>query len=167
MMEGVYVECAGLVLLHPFLPRFFEALGIAADGKILQPERALCLLHYLATGQDIAPEYALILPKLLCNVPLETPAEVDVGLTAAEMEESTALLEAVIGHWDALRSTSPDGLRGTFLVRPGKLSERNDGDHLLQVETQSFDILLDRLPWGIGVIKLPWMEKMLWVEWEH
>ncbi len=167
LTEGVYVDCAGLVLLHPFLPRFFEALGIATDGQILRPERALCLLHYLATGQDIAPEYALILPKLLCNVPLEAPAESAVGLTAAETEEATALLKAVIGHWDALRDTSPDGLRGIFLARPGKLSERNGGDYLLQVETQSFDILLDSLPWGFGIIKLPWMKNMLWVEWEH
>jgi len=77
------------------------------------------------------------------------------------------LLQAVIGHWDALRNTTPDGLRGTFLTRPGKLSQRPDGDYLLQVESQSFDILLERLPWGIGVVKLPWMERMLWVEWAY
>jgi hypothetical protein len=64
-----------------------------------------------------------------------------------------------------LRNTSPDGLRGTFLIRSGKLCLRDGGDWSLQVESNSFDILLDQLPWGISMIKLPWMEKMLWVEW--
>lgn len=162
---GIYINCAGLVLLHPFLPRLFKVLGIADDDALLQPARALCLLHYLATGQCIAPEYELLLPKLLCNLPLEQPVESDVDLTAAELEEAAALLEAAVRHWDALGNTSADGLRGAFLVRRGKLSARSDGDWLLQVETNSFDILLDQLPWGFGMIKLPWMEKILWVEW--
>ena len=151
-------------MLHPFLPRLFEAVGIANDGKLLQPERALCLMHFLATGQRFAPEYDLLLPKLLCNVPPETAVEARIELTAAEEEEAAALLAAVIRHWDALGDTSVDGLRGTFLVRTGKLSRRG-GDDVLQVEARSFDILLDRLPWGIGMIQLPWMEKLLWVEW--
>jgi hypothetical protein len=147
------------------LPQFFAALGIAVEDTLLQPERALCLLHFLATGQPIAPEHELILPKILCNIALDTPVESDLQLTDAEKEEAVALLEAVIRHWDALRNTSPDGLRGTFLLRPGKVSLRNDGDWLLQVETKAYDILLDQLPWGIAVIKLPWMEKKVWVEW--
>jgi contractile injection system tape measure protein len=167
LQQGVYIDCAGLVLLHPFLPRFFEALGIVTEDEILQPDRALCLLHYLATGQSIAPEYELILPKILCNVPLEMPVESAMELSSAELEEAAALLEAVIRHWEALRNTSVEGLRGTFLVRPGKVSVREDGDWQLQVESKSFDILLDQLPWGIGTIKLPWMQRMLWVEWAN
>lgn len=167
LTEGVYVDCAGVILLHPFLPRFFEALGITDANQIVQAERALCLLHFLASGEGVAPEPALLLPKLLCNVPVEAAVESDVDLTASETDEAMALLQAVIGHWDALRNTTPDGLRGTFLIRPGKLSQRPDGDYLLQVESQSFDILLERLPWGIGVVKLPWMERMLWVEWAY
>jgi len=165
MKEGAYIGSAGLVLLHPFLPRYFEALGIAAEDRLLQPERALCLLHFLATGQRLAPEHELLLPKLLCGVPFETPVESSIELTAAEEEEASALLNAVVGHWDALRDTSADGLRASFLARAGKLSERSDGDFLLQVEAQSFDILLERLPWSISIVKLPWMARQLWVEW--
>ncbi|MDR4505841.1 MAG: contractile injection system tape measure protein [Candidatus Scalindua sp.] len=163
--EGLYIENAGLVLLHPFLPRFFTGLGIAEEDKLLQPGRALCLLHFLATGQVIAPEHELILPKILCNVPLETPVESDVAVTLAEQEEAAALLAAVISHWDALRNTSADGLRGTFLLRPGKVSLR-EADWQLMVESRGFDVLLDQLPWGISMIKLPWMERMLWVKWK-
>lgn len=163
--EGIYIGNAGMVLLHPFLPRLFDALGIAAQERLLQPERALCLLHYLTTGKTSVPEYELTLPKILCNVPPKTPVERDVELTAIEQKEAAALLEAVIRHWEVLQNTSPDGLRGTFLVRPGKVSVR-DGDWLLQVESRTCDILLDRLPWGISMIKLPWMKKVLWVEWK-
>lgn len=163
--EGWYIENAGLVLLHPFLPRLFAGLHIAAGNGILQPERALCLLHYLATGALKAPEYELLLPKLLCGVDLRVPVASEVGLTQAERAECTALLEAVVAHWDALGNSSADALRGTFLLRPGKLSQREDGDWLLQVESSGFDILLDRLPWATSFIKLPWMDQTLWVEW--
>jgi hypothetical protein len=163
--EGIYIENAGLILLHPFLPQFFKALGLADEDRLLQPERAICLLHFMISGQTVAPEYELILSKILCNIPLETPIESDMALTDAEKAEAEALLEAVIQHWDALRNTSIDGLRGTFLLRLGKLSLRDDGDWLLQVESKTVDILLNQLPWGISMIQLPWMQRMLWVEW--
>jgi hypothetical protein len=164
--EAIHVECAGVVLLHPFLPRLFGALDIARGDELLQPDRALGLLHFLATGERRAPEYALVLAKLLCNLPRDEPVAAPVELTDLEMEEAGALLEAVVGHWQALGSSSVDALRGTFLVRPGRLSHR-DGEPLLQVERQAYDILLDRLPWGIGSVKLPWMKSILWVEWAN
>ena len=163
--EGVYVDNAGLVILHPFLPKFFEGLGLAQEGVLLQPDRALHLLHYLCTGHSPAPEYTLALPKVLCNIPLEDPVDIDLFLTEPEKEEALVLLQAVIRHWEALQNAAPDALRGTFLLRPGKLSRRDDGGWLLQVEKQGFDILLDQLPWSIGMIQLPWMEGLLWVEW--
>lgn len=162
--DGLFTRCAGIILLHPFLPRFFEGLGIVANDTLLDPDRALCLLHYLATGQQFAPEYDLLVPKVLCNLPLDMPVSSHIELTPAEEEEAFALLQAVISHWAALGDSSAEGLRGSFLVRPGKLSQR-DGEYLLHVEPQSYDILLDLLPWGLGLIKLPWMQKSLWVEW--
>lgn len=163
--EGIYVGNAGLVLLHPFLPQLFTALDITRGNELLQPDRALSLLHFLATGQQPAPEYELILPKVLCNIPLATPVATNLNLTDSETAEAVNLLEAVIRYWEVLRNTSPDGLRGTFLLRPGKVSLHEDGDWLLQVEPSSVDILLGQLPWGISMVRLPWMKMMLWVEW--
>lgn len=162
--EGIFIDNAGLVLLHPFLNRFFEGLGVVADCDLLQPARALHLLHYLSSGLASALEYELALPKILCNLPLTKPVEANLELSTSEKDEAVALLEAVIGHWTALRNTSPDGLRGTFLLRPGKLS-LHDGDWLLQVESRTVDILFNQLPWGISMIKLPWMDQILTVEW--
>jgi len=121
-------------------------------------------LHYLATGLQFAPEYDLLVPKVLCNLPLDAPLNSQIGLTDAEKEECTALLEAVVRHWSALGHSAIENLRGSFLVRPGKLSQR-EGEHLLHVETRSYDVLLDQLPWGLGLVKLPWMQRSLWVEW--
>ncbi|MFV0436026.1 MAG: contractile injection system tape measure protein [Desulfopila sp.] len=163
--EGLYTASAGLVLLHPFLPQFFTAVHIVKEERIVRFERALCLLHFLATGSEVAPEHELILAKILCGLPLLTPVQREVGLTELEKEEAEGLLQAVIGHWQALRSTSADGLRQAFLRRPGKLSRRENGDWLLQVESMTVDILLEQLPWGLTMIQLPWMRSMLWVEW--
>ena len=164
-VQGIYVDNAGLVLLHPFLPALFEALEVAAGDQLLKPGRALCLLHYLASGETTAPEYRTMLPKILCNVPLQSPVDADVTLTALELEECAALLAAAVRHWGALGNSSADALRGTFLLRQGKLSLRQDGEWLLQVEASGCDILLQQLPWGLSMIKLPWMPKMVWAEW--
>ena len=162
---GLLVECAGIVLLHPFLLRFFEGLGIAAGSELIDSGRAVCLLHHLATGDLTAPEHRVTLGKVLCGLPLDQPIEADARLTGAETTEATALLEAVIRHWEALRSTTPDGLRAEFLQRPGILSATSGGDWLLRVETRTADILLDQLPWGISPVWLPWMSHLMMVDW--
>jgi hypothetical protein len=63
-----------------------------------------------------------------------------------------------------LKNTGREALRETFLQRLGKLSPTDHG-WLLQVEQKAVDFLLNRLPWGIGVIKLPWMDEKIFVEW--
>lgn len=164
LAEGLLVDCAGVVLLHPFLPQLFATLGLVEGDMLTDPDRALGLLHYLATGQPSAPEHVLLLPKLLCNLSLEPPTGAPVTLGDAERAEADAMLAAVIDHWDALGSISVDTLRGSFLLRLGRIARRGD-DIVLQVEPQSFDILLDRLPWGVSAVRLPWMPTILWVEW--
>ncbi len=163
--EGVYVDNAGLVLLHPFLPQLFTASACLQDYKIVKTGRALALLHYLATAETVAHEYDLVLPKVLCNIDLPVPVETLTELSHEERSEADELLTAVVKHWDVLRNTSIDSLRGTFILRPGKLIRRGDGDWQLHVEYRSCDILLDSLPWNIATIKLPWMQNLLWVEW--
>ena len=54
---------------------------------------------------------------------------------------------------------------GEFLTRAGQLSVDAEGDWLLRVEPRTVDILLDQLPWGISMIKLPWMSRLMRVEW--
>ena len=121
-------------------------------------------MQYLACGEVHIPEYQLVLAKLLCGLALNVPVDYLVQITEAQQREANLLLQAAIDHWGALGSTSPDGLREGFLKRPGKLSHLQTG-WKLQIEHQTMDILLDRLPWGLGIVKLPWMQEMLKVEW--
>ena len=85
-------------------------------------------------------------------------------MTDIEKSESHKLLEAVIGHWDALKQTSVDGLRTSFVQRNAVLIETMR-HWLLRVERKPYDMLLERLPWGISMIRLSWMKKVLTVEW--
>src|SRR4051812_28871811 len=161
------VRCAGLVLLHPFLPRLFESVGLLRDGDVPWTElpRAAALLHWLATGRHEAHEFEIGFIKVLLGRRPEEPLLVDGDrLTAADREEGEALLQAAIQHWRALKGTTPAGLRASFLQRGGLLRE-DDAGWRLHVEPAAFDLLLDHLPWGIGVIKLPWTTRPIFIEW--
>lgn len=164
------VENAGVVLLAPYLPAFFGALNLIEDRTFRSENdqyRAAHLIHFLATGQENADEPSLLLPKLLCGLPINEPVPADLPLTEAEKAECLDLLYASIGHWNALKNTSPDGLRQGFLQRPGSLNAQPDADQtrLLRVERRAQDLLLARLPWSFSVVRLPWMKEVLRVEW--
>ena len=106
----------------------------------------------------------MTLEKLLCGMPLESPIPKNIILTTQEKEEAQKLLNAVIQNWNALKTASPEGLQEGFIQREGKLIRRTGG-WLLQIERKALDILVDRLPWGFGMIMLPWMPERLNVEW--
>jgi len=71
-----------------------------------------------------------------------------------------ATLIRISGSFDL----AEEALQEAFIRRNGKLNFK--GDHwLLQVEKNAMDILVDRLPWGFGIIKLPWLQFLIHVEW--
>ncbi|MCW5599983.1 MAG: hypothetical protein KIT55_00075 [Nitrosomonas sp.] len=164
-----YVQSAGVILFHPFLQRFFQNLGLCEEGAFIDEtsrQRAVCLVHHLATGEVHTPEYQLVLPKFLCGMPLNAPIDHFIEINTAERSESENLILAAVKHWEALGKVSPDWLREMFLQRDGKLEKRKTGWQL-SVERKAQDILLDRLPhgWGLGIVKLPWMNDFLHIEW--
>jgi hypothetical protein len=163
------VPLAGLVLLHPWLPRVLTACGVVHENhRQIAPAllpRACALLHAMAAGDADVTEHQLPLIKvLLGHRPDEPLADALPGVTAADHEEIMALLVAVRDHWTILRGTGVAGLREGFLQRRGLLT-RTDRVWLVRMESQSFDVLLGRLPWSIAAIRLPWMAEPLMVEW--
>lgn len=169
---GLPVAACGLVLLHPYLPHLFAGLGWIADdhpfGQPLPPAvlaPAAALLHWLATGLDQPYEFELPLIKVLLGLAPDDQLPVAAGLLDAAMrDEGEALLGAAIAHWPALGQTSIDGLRVAFLQRNGLLYPAAGG-WLLRPQTETYDLLLDRLPWGISLIRLAWMRGSLHTEW--
>ncbi|MFK7771551.1 MAG: contractile injection system tape measure protein [Saprospiraceae bacterium] len=166
--EGIFIPNAGLVLLHPYIQMLFDKMELTENknfkGETDQNQAAL-VLQYLATGKFSFMEHELAFNKILCNIPIENPIATELTLNEDQIELCDGLLNAIIGHWKILGETSIAALRETFIQRNGKLSIKENGDWSLQVESKSLDILLDSLPWTISVMKLPWMEKMITVNW--
>jgi hypothetical protein len=164
--EGIYLPCAGILLLHPFLETLFLDRGLLDGNHFAGDEarqRGAQLLGYLATGRPEMPEYELGFAKLLTGIDLEAPLE-SAWLDEQDTAACDELIDAVLGHWTALRSSSAAWLRSQFFLRDGKL-EAVDAGFRVTVERRAQDVLLTRLPWGFGVIGLPWLEQRIFVRW--
>jgi hypothetical protein len=163
------VASAGLALLHPYLAPLFQATGVIDPAtRLLLPEelpRAAALMHWLATGRDELFELELPGIKVLLGLRPDAPLPLAGGvLDAVDRAECLTLLQAVVRHWTALRGTSIDGLRVSFLQRQGVLSDEGSFWQLA-VEREAFDVLLAHLPWSISIVKLPWMTHPIFVDW--
>lgn len=161
------VHNAGLVILWPGIPSLLETCGLVRNNAFTDEEaaeRAVLLLQYAADGRQEIPEYELPLNKILCGLPVDTPVATAFEPTAKEKAAVQDLLETIITGWGALKGSSTEALQMNYLQREGTLAPK--GDHFqLHVERRTRDVLLERLPWGIWVIKLPWMHQILYTEW--
>ena len=167
VLEDVYIDNAGLVLLAPYLPRYFDMVGLLDGKQFRDPaaaERGVHMLQYLVNESTDSPEYQLVLNKLLCGVKAGVPICRSIEITDQEKEASEGLLKGVIGNWPMLKNTSVEGLRESFLQREAHLQLKVDAWHLL-VQSKAFDMLLDSLPWGYSTIKLGWMRQPVYVDW--
>ncbi|PSR12218.1 MAG: hypothetical protein DA408_11685 [Bacteroidetes bacterium] len=157
-----------LVLVAPFLERFFQTLEMLDDNTFAtvdQATRAVHLLQYLVSGQSDTAEHLLVFNKILCGLPINLPVPRSIELTQEEVELVNFLLQTVLQNWEIMKNSSVENLRGAFLLRDGRLVEEQ-GRWVLVVEAKSYDIVVDYLPWTISVLQLPWMEKRIEVDWK-
>lgn len=165
--KAIYIQNAGLILAHPFFAQLFTQTGCAGENKVLLPDKmqkAVQLLHYLASGEETSLEFNMTFEKYLCGLPLEMPLVRAPELIETDKSECDDVLRAMVKHWPQLKNTSPDGLRQLFFHRNGKL-DLHQTPHKLFVERRAQDVLLENLPWNISIVKLPWMNDLLFVEW--
>jgi hypothetical protein len=160
----VYVANAGLILLAPFLPRFFQQLQLDPAQSTEAAQQACRMMHYLATGDTKANDWELTLPKLLCAIPFENAIANNAEIAEEWQTEADQLLSSVITHWSKLGNTSVAALRQSFLQRDGQLEFRKNGITLKIIE-RTEDILLQFIPWSFRLVKLPWMKQMLETAW--
>lgn len=166
-VQKIIVENAGLCIIVPYLSALFNHLGYLENGNFKNKvfnNRALFLLQHIATGRQRNPEYLLQLNKLLCGLEAEEPAARYQPLTKKEKAEADDLIRSVIRNWKALKATSIQGFRTSFIQRKGILSD-SENIWTLQVEKKGYDVLLDSIPWSFNLIKLPWMRKAIQAEW--
>lgn len=170
--DPFYIANAGLILVNPLLPNFFEQLDLLqlkGDGKpYIEPgpaaSRAVHLLQYLVTGQTATPEPHLFLNKIICGLPTGTPVASAIEPDPKDIEICDGLLAAILEHWPALHGTSVEGLRETFLQREGRL-RYVDQQWMLEIQRNTIDILKDQVPWNTSVIYHPWMSDAIHVTW--
>ena len=163
--EGVIIQNAGIVLVAPYFPRFFDLLEWLKDGNFVSEtsqQTAVLMLHYLSFAEKESPEYLLALNKILCGIELAHPLA--VSLPEEYLTPADQLLEAVIAQAPNLGLKTKEALRSSFLIREGILYDKGT-NWLLHVERNAYDLLLGRLPWDFHILRLPWMEKPLFVEW--
>lgn len=163
----ISVAAAGMVIVHPFIQELFREQFLLAEQDFRSEEcrhTGVHMLAYLAFGNLDIEEYDVLLAKLLCAMPWEQSL-LPWELADEQREACDQLLLAALHHWSALKSQSVQFLRQQFFWRNGKLKNTDDGWRLT-IEKRAQDILLDKLPWGVGVIRMPWMKKMLYVTWD-
>jgi hypothetical protein len=164
--NGQYIQNAGLILIHPFIKTFFEHCGLLhpKTQQLLDPELCAHLLHYIATGKTNAPEYDMVFEKFLCNIPMNQTINKHIKLSRKHKTQANNVIESVLHNWNPMRKSSAALLQNEFFQRSGKLVV-TDHDYTLTIERKAQDILLDKLGWGIGLVKLPWQEKFIFVNW--
>jgi hypothetical protein len=86
--DALYVENAGLVILWPFLEKFFGRLGLIEKKKFKDAasvQRAAGLLQYVAAGDPSPSEYLLPLNKVLCGMAPEEVFDFGPEITSVEI----------------------------------------------------------------------------------
>jgi hypothetical protein len=167
--EAIPVRNAGLVLINNYLAMLFVRLGLTNDQGFIDTEAQLRAVHYLqyfVTGLTRTEEHLLPLNKILCGLALVQPVADGIIVTEEHKDLIEGLIKAMIGQWPVIGDSSVDGFRGNWLVRDGLLSEQEDRWELT-VEKRAYDILLQRSPFSFSIIKYPWMDKPLHVNWTY
>lgn len=161
----IHINNVGLILLHPYLKDFFKHCNLLdEENQITNKALTVHLLHYLATKQEQQFENNMIFEKVLCGVPIQQSIQRTVKLSDELKENAEELLEAVLSNWGVLKNASPDLLRAEFLQRFGKISFK-EVNPKITVERKVHDILLDKLPWNVGISRLPWLDYLLFTDW--
>ena len=167
IQEDIYINNAGLILLWVFLKQFFINVKLLEQDKFINKaaaRRAALLLQYIIDPLPAWSEAELVLNKILCGLDVLEPIESELDITEHEQAECQQLLLAVRTHWPTMGKVSMHYLIEYFLQRKGVI--RNRTDHwLLQVERSAHDALAGDRTWPIGIIQLPWLDKLITVEW--
>lgn len=168
-IEQIYIQNAGLALVWPYLPALFKEQKLLTEKQQFKNFEsqllAIAATHYIVYGgyEDVA-EYEMGFNKLICGLDLETPIPILNTIPEFIAKTCDEMLTEAVQNWTALKNSTINGLRTTFLQREGKLSKASNG-WKLYVDRLPFDVLMERLPWSIAVAVLPWSSKMIYVEW--
>lgn len=169
LTEGISVNNAGLVLVNGYVKTLFDRLNLLEGNHFKNNEavdHAVHYLQYVVNGLTHNEEHFLVLNKLICGLhPTQTVSD---GLEISEASKTLidGMIQAIINYWPAIGDCSINGFRGNWLIRDGILREESDRWNLI-IEKRAYDILIQQAPFSFGIIKHPWMEKPIHVNWPY
>ncbi|MEN2399213.1 contractile injection system tape measure protein [Flavobacterium sp. MC2016-06] len=169
LKQGISIRNAGAVLLSSYIVMLFERLNLVHDNEFISTEKqlnAVQYLQYVITGLSKTEEAFLPLNKVLCGLPLDHAVPDEIEISKENEQLINGLINAVIAYWPAIGDCSIDGFRGNWLVRDGILLELEERWELT-VDKRAYDILINKSPFAFSIIKYPWMNKPLHVNWPY
>lgn len=168
--EKISIANAGLILLYPYLRHVFRELKWVDERFRFRndsaQQKAILFLQFVVNGRSRQDEHELVLNKILCNWPLHKPMRCRCNFSRQEKAAATEMIASLIEHWKVLKNTSVAGFIKSFIGRQGLIQKKGDG-FVLQVQAKSIDLLLEDLPFGLQIIKLPWNEYIIHAEWQY
>ncbi len=163
------IRNAGLVILNVYFQMLFERLKLVESNEFVSKEaqsKAVNYLQFVTTGLQETEESSLTLNKVLCGIEISEHVDGSIVMTPEEKSLIEGMIESSIHHWSSIGTTSVDGFRGNWLVRDGILREQEERWELT-VEKRAYDILMHKSPFSFSIIKMPWMQKPLHVNWPY
>lgn len=173
VMEQISVRNAGMLLVHPFLPRVFQRAGYMDETNVKFKDRtskvrAVFLLQYLVYGEEREyPETELLLNKILVGKEPGFPLPRRCPLTRQETELIDSLMSGVKNMWTKVAHTGDPALRQSFFQREASMSSKGENPVRWKVKVmeKAYDVLLDTLPWPMGMVRHPWMNDIIEINW--
>ncbi|MEW5288384.1 contractile injection system tape measure protein [Erwinia papayae] len=165
--DPIVIHNAGLVLASVYIPVLFQKLALTDGRNFVDGQaqlQALFCLQWMTDYTNSAPEYQLLLNKVLCGIAPSTAIPQQVTLPEGAETLIEGLLTAIITHWRAIGKTSISTLQASFFQREGMLTSTPE-HWQLKIFPAPFDMLIDQLPWSFQTIKYPWMDLPLFVSW--
>lgn len=167
--ELISINNAGIVLINSYIKILFDRLGLIEQNQFKSHEDQLKAVHYLqfvVNGLTKNEEHHLVLNKVLCGLSIVEPVHEKIDMTESEKSLINGMITAIINYWPAIGNSSINGFRGNWLIRNGLLSTQED-NWTLRVEKRPYDLLINKSPFSFSIIKHPWMEKPIHVEWAY
>ncbi len=159
---------SGLIILWPYLYTLCEKLNYMKNKKFINDEyqnRAVMLSQYLVTGLTTIFEEDIVLNKILFGLRPNKYIDCKIELKENELQMCDSLLNSVLQNWPQMSNTQVDTFRESFLKREGVLNKTETDDYELNVKKESFDVILETIPWNINRIQTIFMKNKITVEW--
>ncbi|WP_448511530.1 contractile injection system tape measure protein [Photorhabdus laumondii] len=162
------ISNAGILILWPMLPILFNQLSLLEAKKFIHQQaqfRAVDFLDYLIWGDEEGLVERKTLNKVLCGLMIDE--ETQSILVEPEKQLIIAQwLDAIIAQLPGWKKLSRNDVRQLFLQRPGELLI-DEQEIKITLQHQPFDLLLADWPWPLNIVKLPWLNCPLQVDWKN